>query len=513
MVGTTRLKPTPFLVLYVGYVLILALHPFALSGSASIPVRQFLGEFLTASPLVIKAAATKDFVLNVLFFIPFGGLLYCCLKSPQRSRNVTLLLAIAAGGALSLTVEVSQLFFGRHSSVSDVMANSLGSACGALIFFPVGVRRVFGRVSDNLKTSKFFLVCIFMFAAVPLILSIIQSPWPNFRTWDASLPFQLANEATLDRPWLGRIHLVAVFNRALSLAEIGNNFRSGFSGTRTEKRAKNGLVALYTFAEGRGEIVHDVSGFGDPLDLLIAPATHVNWLGGSNGIEIAQPAIIKSQASADKLMNAFHSIDELSLEAWFVPKNLTQTGPARMVSFSGDLRRHNFTLGQQGPDVMFWLRTLISSPVGGAGLQTEDGVLTLDVSHVVVTYSRGIERLYVNGNEHPNKLDVTKDVVIAFGARKNVLAQIGYGFFYFFPVSLFVAAFLSIRNGAFIGTLFIAVATAMVLMVITEIVQSVLFNRAIDFLLIIYGMIVTTVGSLAGAGLPISQLPAANEIS
>jgi hypothetical protein len=317
----------------------------------------------------------------------------------------------------------------------------------------------------------------------------------------------------LNRPWLGRIYLVAVFNRALSLAEIGNNFRSGFSGTATEKRAKNGLVALYTFAEGGGEIVHDVSGFGDPLNLLIAPTTHVNWLSSSNGIEVEQPAIIKSQTPANKLMNAFRSVDELSLEAWFASNNLTQTGPARIVSFSGDLRRHNFTLGQQGSDVMFWLRTFISGLVGGAGLQTNDGVLTLEVSHVVATYSRGVERLYVNGNEHPSKLDVTKDVVIAFGARKNYLAQIGYGFFYFFPVSLFVAAFLSIRNGGFIGTFLTAVATATGLMAITEILQSLLFNRTIDFSLIGYGLIIAILGSVAGAGLAMGQLPATNEIS
>jgi hypothetical protein len=170
-------------------------------------------------------------------------------------------------------------------------------------------------------------------------------------------------------------------------------------------------------------------------------------------------------------------------------------------------------LGQQGSDVMFWLRTLISGLVGGAGLQTHEGSLTLDVSHVVATYSQGLQRLYVNGNEYPNKLDVTKDVVIAFGARKSVLAQIGYGFFYFFPVSLFVAAFLSTRNRAFIGTFVTAVVVAMGLMAVTEIVQSVFFDRSIDLILIGYGLIIAIFGSLAGAGLPINRVPATNEIS
>jgi VanZ family protein len=513
MADTTCSKPTPFLVLYILHVLVFTLHPFLFSGSSTARLAEFLGQFVAISPQSIKLAGTKDFIQNVLFFLPLGALLYCCLKSPQRSGSITLILVLAAAGVLSLSVEVSQLFLGRHSSVSDVIANALGSVCGALIFFPVRIRMALGWLSDNLKASKFFLFGILMYGAAPLVLSVVQFPWPNFRMWNSSFPFQIANEATLDRPWLGRIHLVAVYNRALSLAEIGANFRSGFSGKTTEHRAKNGLVALYTFAEGGGNIVHDVSGFGDPLNLMIVPTTHVNWLSGTNGVEVAQPAIIRSQAPANKLMNAFHSIDELSLEVWFAPKNLTQTGPARLMSFSGDLRRHNFTLGQQGSDVIFRLRTLISGLVGGAGLQTDDGVLALDVSHVVATYSRGIERLYINGNEHPNKLDVTKDVVIAFGARKTVLAQIGYGFFYFFPVCLFVAAFLSIRNEAFTIAYLTAVATGTALLAATEVGQSLLFSRAIDFSLIGYGLIIAILGSIAGAGLRTSQVRAANEIS
>jgi VanZ family protein len=513
MADTTGSKPTALLALYVLYVLVFTLHPFLFSGSSTARLTEFLGQFVTTSPQFIKQAGSKDFIQNVFLFLPFGALLYCCLKSPQRSGAIILFLVFAAGGVLSLSIEVSQLFLGRHSSVSDVIANALGSACGALIFFPARHRRALSGLTYNLKTSKFFLFCILMYGAVPFGLSVVQSPWPNFRMWDSSFPFQIANEATLDRPWLGRIYLVAVYNRALSLAEIGTNFRSGFSGNATENRAKSGLVALYTFAEGGGEIVHDVSGFRTPLNLLITPTTHVNWLGGSNGIEIAQPAIIKSQAPADKLMNAFRAGDELSLEAWFAPNNLTQSGPARLISFSRDLGRHNFTLGQQGSDVLFWLRTLISSLVGGAGLQTHEGSLTLDVSHVVATYSQGLQSLYVNGNEYPKKLDVTKDVVIAFGARKTVLAQIGYGFFYFFPVCLFVAAFLSIRYAAFTSAFLIAVATAMGLMVITEIVQSVLFDRSVDLILIGYGLIIAIIGSLAGAGLPTNRLPAANEIS
>jgi glycopeptide antibiotics resistance protein len=505
-----RSKTVPLLTLYVIYLLIATFHPFVFPSHSTQSATRFLTEFLS-----VTGPVTKDFAQNVALFIPFGALLCCSLKSLARPLTGRIILSFAAGGALSLLIELGQIFFTRYPAVSDVIANSIGSLCGALIaaICPVQLRGAIPRFWDNVLTSKCFVLSVVTFGTLPLVLSMVQSPWPGFGMWVSSFPFQLANEATMDRPWLGRIHLVAVYNRALSLAEIGNNFRSGFSSDATKNRAKNGLVALYTFAEGGGDIVHDVSGFDDALNLSIVPATHVRWLSDSNGIEIVQPAIIKSQAPADKLRNAFRSLDQLSIEAWFAPDNLTQSGPARLISFSGDLKRHNFTLGQQGSDVMFWLRTLISGLVGGAGLQTHGGSLTLDVSHVVATYSRGLQRLYINGNEYPKKLDVTKDVVIAFGAPKTVLAQIGYGFFYFFPVGLFVAAFLSIRYAALTSAFLIAVATAMGLMVTTELVQCVLFDRAIDFSLIGYGLIIAMLGSLAGAGLPKNRLPAANEIS
>jgi len=45
--------------------------------------------------------------------------------------------------------------------------------------------------------------------------------------WDASYPIVVANEATDDRAWLGELHLIAAYDRALSLSEVGQNFTAG----------------------------------------------------------------------------------------------------------------------------------------------------------------------------------------------------------------------------------------------------------------------------------------------
>ncbi|MFQ6026023.1 MAG: LamG-like jellyroll fold domain-containing protein, partial [Dehalococcoidia bacterium] len=93
----------------------------------------------------------------------------------------------------------------------------------------------------------------------------------SFDTWDPDYPLLIGNEPSADRPWRGKIFLVAIYDRALSGEEIQQNLSR-------ERRVTEGLVALYNFAEGAGDTVHDVSGVGTPLDLRITHPDQVQWL-------------------------------------------------------------------------------------------------------------------------------------------------------------------------------------------------------------------------------------------
>ena len=52
----------------------------------------------------------------------------------------------------------------------------------------------------------------------------------SFNGWDDSFPLALANELTLNRAWLGELHLVAIFDRALTQSEANQNFDAGPDG-------------------------------------------------------------------------------------------------------------------------------------------------------------------------------------------------------------------------------------------------------------------------------------------
>jgi hypothetical protein len=53
------------------------------------------------------------------------------------------------------------------------------------------------------------------------------APRPGtFEDWDDQYHLALANELTEDRPWLGTYHLVAIYSRALSEAEVTQNYEA-----------------------------------------------------------------------------------------------------------------------------------------------------------------------------------------------------------------------------------------------------------------------------------------------
>lgn len=49
----------------------------------------------------------------------------------------------------------------------------------------------------------------------------------DFSGWYTAQPFVIANEASQDRPWLGDLHLVAIYDRALTNSEVSQNFSAG----------------------------------------------------------------------------------------------------------------------------------------------------------------------------------------------------------------------------------------------------------------------------------------------
>jgi len=64
----------------------------------------------------------------------------------------------------------------------------------------------------------------------------------NMSNWDNGYRLGLANELSADRPWLGSLHLVAIYNRALSGTDITQNFTAGPQSGTTVATTESGTI-------------------------------------------------------------------------------------------------------------------------------------------------------------------------------------------------------------------------------------------------------------------------------
>ena len=126
--------------MYSGYIVLATFYPFEFSQDLWNSLGQGFAGFFEWPSL-------KDFIENVLLFVPFGFLLYYRRTSVTRKVLIISLAAIA-GGAFSLAVELAQMGFpGRDPSAFDVLANTLGASVGAVLAARFPPPRMVGRFS------------------------------------------------------------------------------------------------------------------------------------------------------------------------------------------------------------------------------------------------------------------------------------------------------------------------------------------------------------------------------
>ncbi len=180
-----------------------------------------------------------------------------------------------------------------------------------------------------------------------------------------------------------------VFSKALTLPE--GVVAAGGS------RHEADVIALYEFKTGSGSVALDSSGVLPELNLTLSG--DVNWIGGW-GIQIVDGKAQGSTTNSKKLHDLIKATGEYSIEAWVAPANVTQEGPARIVTYSAGTDARNFTLGQTQYNYDFLQRSSTTDGDGQPALSTADADedLQATLQHVVVTFDPiNGRRVYVNG--------------------------------------------------------------------------------------------------------------------
>jgi hypothetical protein len=164
-------------------------------------------------------------------------------------------------------------------------------------------------------------------------------------------------------------------------------------------RIDDGILVLYRFDEGSGTTVRDTSNLSPAFDLTIEDSSVVTWLEGG-GLSLDSATIIQSAGAASKVIDAVRQSKEITVEAWIKPANLTQSGPARIVTISQNTGNRNFTIGQDAETYKARLRSTSSSDNGKPELTAPDQTASLDLIQLVFkSNSSGDRYIYVNGEQ------------------------------------------------------------------------------------------------------------------
>lgn len=87
-------------------------------------------------------------------------------------------------------------------------------------------------------------------------------PSGSMANWIHHYPLVLGNERTGERPWAGRIALLAFYDRALHQPEVDQLYRTRPERSESGSAARADALALYTFDEGSGRSIADRSEAG-----------------------------------------------------------------------------------------------------------------------------------------------------------------------------------------------------------------------------------------------------------
>jgi len=167
------------------------------------------------------------------------------------------------------------------------------------------------------------------------------------------------------------------------------------------ERIKADLQVLYKF-KNSSNTIFDLAEQEPAFNLTISEPTKTEKV--PYGIKTISSTNIYSNNSPTKIYNSCIQSNEISLEAWLKPSKISQTGPARIITFSKDGSKRNFMLGQNYNKYIVRLSTTTTDENGEPALSSTSGSLTTNLTHIVYTRNvNGIAKLYINGVENSSK--------------------------------------------------------------------------------------------------------------
>lgn len=400
LTGKTIERLTTFMLIAI--VLLLAvgsLFPLQLAGSWAAIKSDLQAGWILSSLFDIEFDVATV-IQRLLGFTPLGFLVH--QKLVQHQCQYAKALSIGLVTLIALVLELAQaVVSSRHSLVVDFVLTIAAGAIGVQFSSSILINQVFvSPVTDTMRRMLpgFLWLGNYIVACICIVTIIPAST--NLSGWNCHYPLLVGNELTHDRPWQGRIRGFALYPRELSTAEIEHLSRLAMTPENAQRRNAAGAIALYSFEMATHSRISSLSRENPFLDLLIEKTNPEGWQLKEGVLHIRQPVLIKSALSAHAVCRTIMSSQAFTVEAEIASDNLMQSGPARIISNSIDTRRRNFTLGEQEGDLVLRVRTPQNGDNGlDVELQSNGRILAGGWRHVIASYTDGVGKLFVDGEE------------------------------------------------------------------------------------------------------------------
>jgi glycopeptide antibiotics resistance protein len=412
-------------------ILVATLFPF------TFPIKELSRSSLLRFQFIWFRSA-RDLIENIILFVPLGFGLGGLKQNNGNNQFLNWTFVIAFGLCLSIIVESLQVLLpSRFPSSADIFSNSLGTAIGLLIFKSLGqkfinfsfdiLRRLYSYLT--LRNILIFLM-IYVFFAIYMTMELNSGI--SFKNWDESFHLIIGNEKTGDRPWQGKVFKLKIFDQALSEKEIENIF----SRKSTIKPANKSLLCFYE--------LNKVMAFNDQTGLN----PNLIWKGKtSEGNTENIGFILKShwletEHPATRMISKIKEKSQFTLAATVATADTSQSGPARIITISKDPYNRNLTLGQEGRDLVFRLRTPLTGKNGESPELVAPNIFADKNPHnLIVTYNGQSILLFVDGRSNPSSLAFSPGAVLwNYFYETNADDLFGYRVLYYlillFPVLL-----------------------------------------------------------------------------
>jgi hypothetical protein len=173
-------------------------------------------------------------------------------------------------------------------------------------------------------------------------------------------------------------------------------------------RVKDGLIAYYNFHYYPDNIIRDISGYKEPLNLQILDPGSVAW-NDNNSLEILKPTTVASNGPATKLINAYKNSNEMTIECWIKPSEPSIQSSSKIVSLGASDSDLGFVLSQDYANLQntptfnysVRLHTTSANKSGYPEFSLNQDINFINLQHIVYTRDiLGKEKIYLNGTKY-----------------------------------------------------------------------------------------------------------------